>query len=249
MQQPSLISVFGSSAFCTYAKRIVAGITQEEQTNCKIISEFFTKEKNSACAGLSEAVQLRLAGDASFILIASFLTKENLSTHDEHGILQLTGTGFLFLPATQQEMIVAIKKSAATNESELQNFRSAVGKKILAQKLSAFKHGNHNDFVNRLTGPLRADCEQSRTYSAAIPLVKEKLSRVKNYLVTIDFADLLRVAEIALQPEDVLYKNISTFSNQLNQLIEQANESEPDINNLIFVIDNLNETLSEIHRN
>lgn len=219
----------------------------------RIISSFLPHQLNTIHSGLLEAVKYRLACPAHYILILSFHSKEELILYDSLGILSLQGTAFIRLPfaSVQLDSIIDqyIDNELTIPNTDREAFATSACKALLKEKISLLKHGNKLDFINNITGPLRASVVCLNNYPELLPVMKKQLAAIKCYLDTEEITELFSLANAGASLSDTFLQSVSQFTNGLQQLEIYAAQEEINIQQLITEIDILNETSSKIQSN
>lgn len=223
-------------------------ICQQCTIDVVIVSDFFPQ--GSIHGGLIEAVNYRLTHPTYYILITSFYSKEELLKYDIFGILSLHGTVFIRLPFMVEELYTALEKHTDVELSipkeEWILFSTNACKALLKEKISVLKHGNKLDFVNNITGPLRAAAVCSSSFPELLTVVKQYLQSVKFYTAKEEIAELFLLASASAPLPDTFLQSVSHFANGLRQLEMHASQEDINIKQLISEIDILNETSSKI---
>ncbi|MFN8353690.1 MAG: hypothetical protein U0Y10_04570 [Spirosomataceae bacterium] len=232
----------------------VAEQYQHSSLGTTFISSYLPQYPGGVHSGLIQAVTFRLAHPTGLIVILSFHAKEALMSHDTHGILSLYGTEFLRLPFSIKQLHDVLdayqqKDSEAPlliPEGAWQQFAEATCKALLTEKLRVLNHGNKLDFVNHTTGPLKSACIDALSLPFMYPVVQEELQYLRSFVAQDEIAELLSLANVAHHSDDTLLQRAATFAAQLQRLVNDANQETLDLKKLIFVIDNVNEALSQL---
>jgi len=215
-----------------------------------IVSDYFPQQNSDIHNGLIEAVKCRLTNPSCYIFIASFFSKEELVLHDTFGILSFRGTEFIRLPFSVDELYSAIERYAGIEllipEEEWVLFSTNACTALVKERISVLKHGGKLDFVNSITGPLRAAAIGSSSFPELLPVVKEHLQSVKCYTAKKEIAELSLLANASASLPDPFLQSVSHFANGLRQLEMHASQEDINIKQLISEIDILNETSSII---
>ena len=219
----------------------------------RIVSSFLPQLPNRIHSGLLEAVKYRLVYPAHYIFLLSFHSKEELLLHDTFGILSLQGTEYIRLPFAPEQLYSTIDQYV-NNELAIPNkewgaFATNACKVLLKEKISLLKHGNKLDFINNITGPLRASVVSLNKYPELLPVVKKQLAAIKCYLDKEEIAEFFSLANAGASLLDTFLQSVSQFTNGLQQLEMFAIQEEINIQQLIAEIDILNETFLKIQNN
>lgn len=218
-----------------------------------IVSSFLQQHTNSIHSGLLEAVKYRLARPAHYILLLSFHSKEELLLHDTFGILSLEGTAFIRLPFAPEQLYFTIDQYI-DNELTIPNkdweaFATNACTALLKEKINLLKHGNKLDFINNITGPLRASVVSMTEYPELLPVMKKQLAATKCYIDTEEITELFSLANAGASLPDTFLQFVLQFTNGLQQLEMYATQEEINMQQLITEIDILNETSLKIQNN
>lgn len=227
---------------------------QHSSVGITFISSYLPQYPGGVHSGLLQAVMFRLAHPTGLIIMLSFHAKAALMPHDTLGILSLYGTEFLRLPFSIQHLHHLLdayqqKDSEAAfriPEGEWAQFATAACKALLAQKLRILNHGNKLDFVNHTTGPLRSVCVDALLLPFLQTVVKEQLQYLRSFVAQDEMAELLNLANVAHTSNDTLLRRVAVFAEHLGQLVDYASHEALDLKKLIFVIDNVNKSLSQL---
>lgn len=215
-----------------------------------IVSGFLPRHINNIHSGLLEAVKYRLTHPAHCIILLSFHSKKELLLHDTFGILSLQGTAFIRLPFTPEGLYSTIEQYV-DNELNIPNkdweaFATNACKALLKEKINLLKHGNKLDFINNITGPLRACVVSLTEYPELLPVMKKQLAATKCYIDTQEITELFSLANAGASLPDTFLQSVLQFTIGLQQLEMYATKEEINIQQLITEIDILNETSSKI---
>jgi len=215
-----------------------------------IVSDYLLKDSHQIHGGLEEAVKYRLTHPSCFIFITSFYSREELLQHDTFGVLFLQGTIFMRLPIRLEKLYTNIEKCAEIELSippaEWIVFSTKACKALLKERISVLKHGNKLDFVNSITGPLRATAIGSSSFPELLPVVKQHLQSVKNYTAKEDIRELISLANVSASLPDSFLQSVSQFVKGLQKLEMYALQDKINIKQLISEIEILNETSLKI---
>lgn len=205
--------------------------------------------------GLLQAVKFRLANPSFYpVIILSFHGKDELIQSDTFGILSLYATEYLQLPVSDSTLSGVINtcklkyqnSEFSIPESEWKPFSTNAYKQIISTILSQLKHGNQLDFVNNVTGPLRAACVASLSFPEMQVQVKKQLQNSQGFIIKEEISELMTLASKGADANDEFLLTVSNFSLQLRQVASFSCNSNDEIKQLIFIIDNLNATWSKI---
>lgn len=217
-----------------------------------IVSDFLPllTNSNNIHNGLLEAVKYRITNPAHYILLLSFHSKEELLPHDTWGILSLHGTAFIRLPFLPEQLYTAFNKyidnKLTIPNAESVKFATNACKALLKDKISLLNHGNKLDFVNSITGPLRATAVSLTEYPELLPVMKNQLASIKCYIAKEEITELFLLAKASALLPDTFLQSVSQFAQGLQQLEMYATLEEINIKQLITEIDILNKTSSKI---
>ena len=218
-----------------------------------IVSDFLPTHTNDTHSGLLDAVKYRLSFPAHYILLLSFHSKEELLLHDTFGILSLQGTAFIRLPFTTEQLYSTIDQyvdnELAIPTTDWEAFATNACKALLKEKISLLNHGNKLDFINNITGPLRASVVSLNKYPELLPVMKKQLTAIKCYIDKEEITELFSLANAGASFPDTFLQSVSQFTNGLQQLEMYATQEEINIPQLIIEIDILNETSLKIQNN
>lgn len=218
------------------------------------ISSYQSQQKDIH-SGLNKAVKFRLANPSyNPIIILSFYSLEVLKKIDNFGILSLTGTEFLQLPVQIENLYQTIENcnvkfkniELSIPEPEWEQFAIPAYKGILKATISKLKHGNDQDFVNTVTGPLRTSCVSSLSFPVTLSIITDKLASFRSYLQNEEINEFIMMAEIGGRINDKFLQTTSQFAAQLLQLANFNYYSLENSKELIFIIDKLNKTWSQL---
>jgi hypothetical protein len=214
-----------------------------------VISDFSENKKNIH-SGLLEAVKYRLTHRYCYIIFLAFHSKEELFRYDVFNILSLPGTIFIRLPFKCQEFYSVVEECNKIKlkipQEEWTYYSTNVSKALIKDKISVLKHGNKLDFVNQVTGPLRAATVILPSFPDSKFLIKQYLQSFRDYSKKDEIEELILLSKTSASLSDNFLTSVSQFVNGLQQLILFAEMDEININQLIFTIDLINETLSKI---
>lgn len=226
----------------------------QKQGGITFISSFipgFTKINS----GLLQAVKFRLANPSFYpIIILSFHAKDELIQSDNFGIFSIYATEYLQLPVSDRTLLGAInickikypKGEFSIPEHEWKPFSTNACKQMLSAILSQLKHGNQLDFVNNVTGPLRAACVASLSFPEMQGQVKKQLQNVQCFIMKEEISELMTLASKGADINDEFLLTVSNFSLQLSKMASFSCNANDEIKQLIFIIDNLNATWTKI---
>lgn len=218
--------------------------------NTVIVSDFIPPNSNYIYSSLLEAAKYRILNPAHYILLLSFHSREDMLPYDTLGILSLKGTAFIRLPL-EPERIYTVLDKYIDNELIIPNpewteFAKNTCKVLLKDKISLLNHGNKLDFVNTITGPLRATAVSLTEYPELLPVMKNQLASIKCYIAKEEIAELFLWANAGALLPDTFLQSVSQFAQGLQQLEMYATQEQINIKQLITEIDILNENSSKI---
>lgn len=215
-----------------------------------IISDYLSQDFHQVHGGLLEAAKYRLFHPSCYILLTSFFSYNELLQHDTFGILPLPGTEFIRLPFMMTDFYKVIDKYA-NNELSIPQvswivFSTSACTAMLKEKIGLLKHGNKLDFVNEITGPLRAAAVSLSLFPNLLPIVNQQLQSLKRYLINEEIEEFFMLTKASESLSDNFLQSVSQFSNSLRHLSSYSLKEGSNIKQLISEIDLLNETLSNI---
>lgn len=202
----------------------------------------------SVNSGLLDAVKFRLVHPTTHSLILlSFFSKETLQKEDEFGILSLSGTEYIQLPATPDLLEAIINKyhtPLSIPVEEWNCFAVPALKKLIHESVRKLKHGNQDALGNAALNPLRASCCLS--FPNCQPLVKDELEKLRHYLSQGVIAEFIRLSTLASAGNDAYVQKASVVSKQLTDLATCTCNSLAEVKQLITRIDEIWETWSKL---
>lgn len=223
-------------------------LSTDTQTIPIVIASWFPKDNISYLNGLEVAVILRLQNYSNPIIVLTFRKEVTIRRQDETGITVLPGTNLIQLPCTCETISKAISFSVQIEDYELQSFRKKAFVKQCGVLVKQLKHGGLHDFVNNVTGPLRAACVMAKYQPETMLNVSQQIERINNYLSLIGIADFLKIFSYFTNGEMGSGKIMPTqsldFFEELKSFMNTLNASQINIEDCINRIDNLNQKFS-----
>jgi hypothetical protein len=213
-----------------------------------VIAAWLDKDNTSYLSGLEVAVILRLQNYSNPIIVLTFRKEDSIRQQDKIGITLLPGTNLIQLPCTRETISKAISFSVQIEDYELQSFREKafiIKYDVLIKQL---KHGGPHDFVNNVTGPLRAACVMAKYQPETMYNVNQQIGRIKNYLSLTGIADFLKIFSYFTNGKTKLNSLLPIqsiiFFEELETFIKKLKDSKINLGECINTIDSLNQKFS-----
>ena len=218
------------------------------QTTPIVIAAWSPKNNTSYLSGVGVAVNLRLQNYSNPIIVLTFRKEATIHQRDETGITLLPGTNLIQLPCTRETISKAISSSVQIEEIELQSFRGKTFVKQYGVLLKQLKHGGHHDFVNNVTGPLRAACVIAKYQPETMSNVHQQIGRINNHLSSTGTADFLKIYSYftngEMESEKIIPTHSFDFFEELKSFMNTLNAIQINLDICINKIDNLNQKFS-----
>lgn len=207
-----------------------------------VISDTLADSDHFSFSGITLATDFRLAGCRQPIVFLSFLNRQQLAKYDVYGIFQDSAIDVWTLPVIKDEFtdyIDSIHRTARDFPGSL------VFKKIFQKRFrelfSIFLHGKSFDFINKITGPVRAACILTQYYPEKEALVWELFAKANQRLSDETSVQKLFFITSTVDPEKKNPEN--ELSLHFVLLLKEFTGFKPkveDIDKLIVHIDKLN---------
>ncbi len=196
--------------------------------------------------GFKTAQSIRLKNYSNPILIFTFHKPDNSYKQDEIGISKTQGTYSIQLPCMREKITEDISTAVQIENNELQLLRGKIFAKNFDVILRRLKHGGPNDFVNNVTGPLRAACVIAKLKPGNIYVVNRQIIKIKNYFISSGLSDFIEVdsfVSFAKVEDKTLVASIDFF-NELKLFASLINNGKIILDDCINAIDSLNQKIS-----
>ena len=196
--------------------------------------------------GFKTVQSIRFKNYSNPILILTFYKSYNFYKQDEIGISKIQGTYTIQLPCTREKITEAISAAVQIENNEIQPLREKIFAKNFDVILRQLKHGGPNDFVNNVTGPLRAACVIAKLKPGNIYVVNRQIIKIKNYFISSGLSDFIAVdsfASFAKEGDKTLIASMDFF-NELKLLASLINDDKIILDDCINSIDSLNQKIS-----
>ncbi|MHB8336981.1 MAG: hypothetical protein ACYDEE_06170 [Ignavibacteriaceae bacterium] len=223
-----------------------SGLDSSQQAIPIAIPLWLPQNKFPYSNGLKAAIRLRFQSYSNPILILTFHQSDNFYKQDEIGISKIQGAYTIQLPCTQGKITGAISAAGRIENSELQLLREKIFVQNYNTLLCQLKHGGTNDFVNNVTGPLRAACVIAKLKSGNVYVVNTQIKKIKNYFISsglLDFIEVDSFASFAKAEDKALIASIDFF-NELKLFASLINDGKIILDDCIKSIDSLNQKIS-----
>lgn len=227
---------------------LLSELSDESQSIPILISTWLPQENTTSLYGLKVALNVRLQNFSNPIIILTFYKTNTLGNYDKSGITMLPGTYLIQLPCDRNIISNAVSNSIKIEGNELQAFRKKAFIKEYELLIKYLKHGEQHDFINNVTGPLRAACIMTKYQPETIYNVHKQVERINKYFSSSGITDFLKTysyfengkAEI----ENVISFQSIIFFEGLRSFIKVLNNDIQNMDECINAIDNLNQKTS-----
>lgn len=148
-----------------------------------IISDTLSDSDKFSFSGITMAMDFRLAGYSQPLVFLSFLNKQQLTKFDAYGILHDQANYVWTLPVIKDEFTAFIDSlyGKVSNLQDNPDFDKIFLRRF-QELFSFFLHGKSFDFINKITGPVRAACILAGYYPEKESLVWELFKKVNQRL-------------------------------------------------------------------
>ena len=225
------------------------GIVDISNSGSCVISSYLA-QKGAIHTGLLKAVKFRLVNPTQHpIIILSFQSKHELTLQDTYAILSLPGTAYVRLPVSKEALLSVIKiynTALSIPATEWEQFAIPAYTRLLKEILHRLTHGNPNALGNSALNPLRLACVSYLSFPAGASIVSEKLENLRQFIAQGAMAEFISMAANAATENDPFLLGAANLAEQLEQLAVQNCHSEGDAKKLIFSIDQINQTWSQL---
>ncbi len=217
-----------------------------QQTIPVAIPVWLPQNQFSYSNGFKAALSIRFKNYSNPLLILTFYNSGNLYKKDEIGISNANGTYVIQLPCNREKVFRTIETAEQIENSNLQLLREKIFVHQLDTILHQLKHGGPNDFVNNVTGPLRAACVIAKLKPGNFFIVNRQIIKIKNYFVSSGLSNFIETdsfAQFANQEDKTLTKSI-IFLNELKLFASLISDGKLNLDNCINSSDSLNQKIS-----
>jgi predicted XRE-type DNA-binding protein len=211
------------------------------------IPSWIPEKKSSILYGLRIATQLRLQNYSNPIILLTFHKSDSIHKQDEIGISKINGTSVVQLPCTQETIQKAIATTVQIEDSELQLFREKIFKQNYDAIIRQLRHGGQHDFVNNVTGPLRAACVMAKYKPESAYNINQQIQRINKYLSSSGILDFLQTiscfSNANIELKGAFQIQPMQFFEELKLFMNNLNSDQINLDGCINTIDNLNQKL------
>lgn len=160
----------------------------------------------------------------------------------------LPGTYLIQLPCDRNIIFNVVSNSIKIEENELQVFRKKAFIKEYELLIKYLKHGEQHDFINNVTGPLRATCIMTKYQPETIYNVHKQVERINKYFSSSGITDFLKTYSyfhnVKADLDSFIQFQAIIFFEELISFINVLNNDVQNIDKCINAIDNLNQKTS-----